>query len=104
MDKDKFIIVWNEIVRWNDNNKALFKLGVDISKHDKLLYNIVIHLLLTHYNQAQVDFILWSIFDDVREIPVGDETVTINTGELCWEYIQKWENKLEEITDEEVQN
>jgi len=104
MNKEKFIIVWNEIVRWNDNNKALFKLGVDISKHDKLLYNIVIHLLLTHYNEAQVDFILWSIFDDTREMPVGEEIVKIDNAETCWDYIQKWDEKIENITDEEVQS
>jgi hypothetical protein len=95
MNKETFLLIWSQMYQWNINSKSQFDIGIDLSKHDKLLYNCVILLLLEQFTQTQIDFFLWSLFDDVREIVINDKTIKINTNEDCWEYINKLETKLE---------
>lgn len=87
MTEEKFLIVWNQLYQWNLSSKFLFDTGVDLTKHDKQLYNIVIHLLQTYYNEAQLDFFIWSIFETEPRIDIDEKSVLINTAELCWQYI-----------------
>lgn len=95
MDKDTFISIWNALYEWSCTSKELYKLGVDSARYDKNLYNIIMKLLSTHYNSEQLNFMIFSIFDDVRELPLEDGAIAkIDTAEECWEYLNKLaENK-----------
>lgn len=89
MEKHDFVMVWESLAKWNANSKALFDAGVDASKHDKVLYDAVLHMLSTSFRSDQMDLILWSIFDASKQLPVGDGFVTVDSAEVCWEYINK---------------
>lgn len=94
MDKSTFFITWNALEDWSYKTKKLYEVGIDSARYDKILYNIVIDLLSLHFDSEQIDFIVWSIFDDNRQLPIGEEqTITINSAELCWEYLNKFKNQ-----------
>lgn len=98
MNREIFIKIFNYILNWNLKSKEEFKLGIDLSEHDKNLYNAVFELMHIHFNDAQINFFIWSIFDEERKLDIDNETkIIINTAEDCWEYI----NKLEETEENE---
>ena len=73
MDKSTFLLTWNALEDWTYKTKKLYELGIDSAKYDKNLYNIIIQLLSLHFDSEQIDFIVWSIFDDNRQLPIGEE-------------------------------
>jgi hypothetical protein len=79
--------VWYDLSDWRVASLELFGMGIDASKHDRKLYDILILLLKTHFSDEQVDFIVWSIFDDKRTLEADGRMVKIDTGEACWEYV-----------------
>ena len=87
-----FITIWNALEDWSLKTKQLYSLGIDTARYDKNLYDVIIKLLEHHFNKAQIDFIVWSIFDETRVLPlINDSTIIIDTAELCWEYVNKIE-------------
>ena len=46
MNQELFVSVWNNLYKWNDNNKSLFHYGIDISKYDAVLYKSIILFLV----------------------------------------------------------
>lgn len=97
MNKATFGLIWELLDIWRMDTKTLFDSGIDTSKHDKGLYDIVIILLETYFNRIEMDFIIWSIFDDVRELPAAEGNKKIDTVELCWEYLQKLKENKDEV-------
>lgn len=97
MNKSTFGLIWEFLDIWRMDTKSLFDLGIDTSKHDRKLYDIVIILLKTHFNSVEMDFIIWSIFDDARELPTSEGNIKIDTVELCWEYLQKLKENKDEV-------
>jgi len=94
MNKDIFVNIWVSLYDWSFTSKELFKLGIDSAKYDKNLYNIIVQLLSTHYNTEQINFIIWSIFDDIKELTLEDgRIIKIDNAEECWEYLNKLNNK-----------
>ena len=89
MNKEIFDTIWQTLYTWSLKTKRLYELGIDSSRYDKDMYNIVMLMMSLHFNQEQVDMIIWSVFDDTRELVVDDATVTIDNADACWEYINK---------------
>lgn len=99
MNQELFVSVWNNLYKWNDNNKSLFHYGIDISKYDAVLYNSILLLLRSHFNDAQMDFFLWTIFGVENTLEIENNKIIFDNAETCWEYI----NKIEINTEDEQQ-
>lgn len=89
MNKEVYLKIWNDLEKWYFNTLKLAELGIETSKHDKELYDLIILVMSLHFNSEQVDFFKWSIFDENRLLPVGEEQINITNAEISWEYINK---------------
>lgn len=89
MNEEIFSKIWNSLDDWNYKSKQLHVLGIDITRHDKQLYDLVIEMLSLYFNAVQIDLIVWSIFDDVKELPIAGDIIVIDNSVLCWEYVNK---------------
>jgi len=96
MTETIFCTIWEALDNWNYDTKKLYETGIDTTKHDKKLYDIIIILLETHFSQEQMDFIIWSIFDDTKELPTEHGNIRIDRAELCWEYLNKFKQNTNE--------
>lgn len=86
MNKEQFINIWELLFNYNKRSKELIKLNINLFEHDKELYTGIIMLLkVILENQAQVDFVIFSIFAKDKYIEELDDT--IDTADKCWEYI-----------------
>ena len=86
----QFEDIWNSLYSYSLNVEIAFKMGIDLSIWDKQLYNSLILLLKIHYNEAQVDFIIFSIFDKSPELEIENgEKIYLYTPEIIWLYLQK---------------
>lgn len=85
-----FSLFIKEINTWNLRTKELFNLGIMTTVHDSNLYDANILLLREIFNNEQVDFIIWYIFNENNEIEIEDGSkIKIDNLELCWEYLNK---------------
>lgn len=95
MTQDEFNNIWEKLYQWKEQTRSIFELGINLSIYDKLSYDIIISLLKCIYNAAQVDLIIFSIFDETKEITIDEQNIIINTAEKCWNYI----SLLQDIND-----
>ncbi len=89
MEEEEFIKIWNKLKEWNNMDKEIYTLGIDLSRHDRHLYDIIISLLNVIYSPPQVDLFIFSIFSENKEIIVESENIMINNANICFEYINK---------------
>ena len=86
----QFEEIWQSLYSYYLNSKKMLEMGVNLSQWDKTLYNTIIMLLKLHYNNTQVDFIIFSIFDENPEIEIAPgEKIYLYTTEIIWLYLQK---------------
>lgn len=88
-ERFNFIMMWDLLEDYRISSKKLSELGISANGHDSKLYKIMELLLHELFTDEQVDFIIWSVFDDERELKIGEETVVIETADLAWEYVNK---------------
>lgn len=90
LSQTQFEEIWQSLYSYSLNTQTSINMGIDLSQWDKRLYNIIIMLLKTYYNEAQVDFIIYSIFDENPEIEIEEgEKIFLYTPEIIWLYLQK---------------
>lgn len=87
MNKKRFIEIWNYLYDYNERSKKLSKNKTNIMSHDKDLYNCVILLLKTIFNQQEVDLIIFSVFSEDNVIDIEGDDVCVDTAELCYKYL-----------------
>lgn len=92
LSKLQFIHIWNSLYEYNMNSKELAKNGVVLFEHDKHLYDLNIYLLKMLLTEAQVDFIIFSIFSDNKYI---EGLGNIDNAEDCYKYITEIDNNIE---------
>lgn len=92
ISKLQFIHIWNSLYEYNMNSKELTKNGVVLFDHDKHLYDLNIFLLKMLLTEAQVDFIIFSIFSDNKYI---EGLGNIDNAEDCYKYITEIDNNIE---------
>jgi len=90
MGEELFINIWDALYDWSIKSKHLYFSGIDVTKYDKLPYDIIIKLLSCHFDEPQIDLIIWSIYDETPELAINeDQKILVDNAHTCWEYINK---------------
>jgi hypothetical protein len=104
LDRETFVKAWDNLCSYRIKSDTLFRqYGIDVSKLCSDLYENTILFLRQHLTPTQVDFFVWSIYDQEPVISFEDGTTEwVDTAEKCLNYIYELETEKteNEKTDE----
>ena len=81
MNENDFIEIFNIMYNHNVKSKLMFENGVDLNKFDFDYYNVIVLLLKKIYSEDEVDYIIYSIYQEYKNPEIVYKNLTNLTDE-----------------------